>query len=621
MSAAAASVNDLDAVLGAKKEMDALTLIAWIRKILAQPHDERNLDAYVELIRQLCKARNAVLALVEGEAVAIRAVAQVSTPWGLPLGTGGEDGTIARARRGGFAHEMVRDGDNKEALLVLVRVHGQDDLFLALELSPFDRSRVNEIVIRCMLVTDLSERTAGGVAEQSDAQLHDMLDLVADVVHHADFVAASLALVNGLASRFDLAFAALVRTHDGHATLGALSHVDKFDRSSEFVERVENAALEVLKHDRLVSWSDFATPVPPTAGSGDQLAVATAMNRMTAVPLHDDAGETTFVMLMSSNREPLSTDALDRIQFGLDIVEPRLLDLHGRSLSAFARAKERARVRLTSLLGPEHLWLKTGALVFSILLVCSLVFKLPYRVDAATELTTDSSRVISAQFDGHVDKVFVTVGDDVVPGQPMATLDTRELVEQRMEDVNDLARFDAEVSKAQAAGALADAQINQARADEAKARIDQIDYMVGQANCVAPFKGVVIEGERRDLLNAPVKRGERIFKIAKVEGLYLMLAVSERDIRDVAVGATGDVLLLSRPDQPIKFHVVTINPVGQVKGQEGNQFLVKAAVDQAPEAWWRPGMTGVAKVDAGKRQVFWMLTHRLVDFIRMKFLF
>ena len=161
----AAMVDDVNAVLGGKQEMDALTLIAWIRKILAQPHDERNLDAYVELIRQLCKARNAVLALVEGEAVAIRAAAQVSTPWGLPLGTGGEDGTIARARRGGFAHEMVRDGDNKEALLVLVRVHGQDELFLALELSPFDRNRVNEIVIRCMLVADLGERGAGGGAE------------------------------------------------------------------------------------------------------------------------------------------------------------------------------------------------------------------------------------------------------------------------------------------------------------------------------------------------------------------------------------------------------------------------------------------------------------------------
>ena len=58
-------------------------------------------------------------------------------------------------------------------------------------------------------------------------------------------------------------------------------------------------------------------------------------------------------------------------------------------------------------------------------------------------------------------------------------------------------------------------------------------------------------------------------------------------------------MLLSRPDQQIRLRVVAINPVGQVKGQEGNQFLIKAAVDQSAEAWWRPGMTGVAKLDAG----------------------
>ena len=39
----------------------------------------------------------------------------------------------------------------------------------------------------------------------------------------------------------------------------------------------------------------------------------------------------------------------------------------------------------------------------------------------------------------------------------MATLDTRDLVQQRLENLNDLARFEAEVGKAQAAGSLADA--------------------------------------------------------------------------------------------------------------------------------------------------------------------
>ena len=116
------------------------------------------------------------------------------------------------------------------------------------------------------------------------------------------------------------------------------------------------------------------------------------------------------------------------------------------------------------------------------------------------------------------------------------------------------------------------------------------------------------------------KKGERIFKIARVEGLYLNLYVSERDMRDVVVGASGTAALLSRPDQHIAFHLLSINPVGQVKGQEGNLFQIRAAIDQNPESWWRPGMTGAAKVDSGKKQIFWLVTHRVFDFLRMKFM-
>ena len=622
-------------LFGSKPEMDALTLIDWIRKILAQPHVERNLDAYVELIRQLCKARNAVLVKVAtagapGQALEILARARVTAPWALEIDAVGPEAPVARARRGGFAHEIVKDRAGKDGLLVLVGVHGRDGMFLALELALFDRPRVNEIVIRCLLVTDLSDRTAGGPAEQADGQLLDMLNLVADVVHHNDFVAASLALVNGLVSRFGLAFAALVRVGDGSAQLTALSHVDRFDRSSEFVQRVESAALNVLRHDRLLTWTDahLAPPEAPAGNAQDSasasvaaLALPAAVSRLMAVPMHDEAGATTFVMLLSVNASAFDSDALDRIQFGLDIVEPRLHDLHDRSRSVVTRLVRRARRVLAQTLGPEHLWPKVAGLTLFVLLLGSLVIPWPYRVDAASELVTDATRVIAAHFDGHIDSVAVTSGDSVEAGAVLATLDTRELIQQRLENVNDLTRFEVEITKAQAAGGLADARINEARADESRARIEQFDHLLSQATSLAPFKGVVVEGERRDLLNAPIRKGEKMFRIAKVENLYLMLYVSERDIREVRVGAGGDVMLLSRPDQQIGFHVVSINPVGQVKGQEGNQFQIKAVVSSSAQAWWRPGMTGVAKLEAGPRQIFWILTHRFVDFVRLKLLF
>jgi hypothetical protein len=37
----------------------------------------------------------------------------------------------------------------------------------------------------------------------------------------------------------------------------------------------------------------------------------------------------------------------------------------------------------------------------------------------------------------------------------------------------------------------------------------------------------------------------------------------------------------------------------------------------SPEEWWRPGMTGICKINAGDRSLLWILTHRTVEFLRM----
>jgi hypothetical protein len=41
-------------------------------------------------------------------------------------------------------------------------------------------------------------------------------------------------------------------------------------------------------------------------------------------------------------------------------------------------------------------------------------------------------------------------------------------------------------------------------------------------------------------------------------------------------------------------------------------------VDGGPESWWRPGMSGLCKLEVERRSLFWILTHRTVDFLRLK---
>jgi len=62
---------------------------------------------------------------------------------------------------------------------------------------------------------------------------------------------------------------------------------------------------------------------------------------------------------------------------------------------------------------------------------------------------------------------------------------------------------------------------------------------------------------------------------------------------------------------------MSLEPVA-VPEEEGNVFVVHCNFPEPPQDWWRPGMTGVGKLNVGKRTLLWIVTHRTVDFLRLK---
>jgi len=48
-----------------------------------------------------------------------------------------------------------------------------------------------------------------------------------------------------------------------------------------------------------------------------------------------------------------------------------------------------------------------------------------------------------------------------------------------------------------------------------------------------------------------------------------------------------------------------------------NAFEVEARLNTGEAAALRPGLRGVAKIDAGQRSLAWILGHRAMDWLRM----
>ena len=160
-------------------------------------------------------------------------------------------------------------------------------------------------------------------------------------------------------------------------------------------------------------------------------------------------------------------------------------------------------------------------------------------------------------------------------------------------------------------------RISESQSEQAQARLDLIRYRLQSAVIISPFDGVVVEGDLRERIAAPVKQGDALFKVARTDTLYAEAEVNERDVKEILGSHKAEIAFVTQPKSAYPVSIVVIEPAAAPK-KEGNIFLVRLRFDRGPESWWRPGMTGICKIGGEKKTLFWILTHRTVDFLRLK---
>ena len=566
------------------------------------------------LMRALCRATAVVLVQREGEHWHVLGAEAEGDDWALRNWAKVLEKRGERTLDKGFAFTPMQDDAGRLRILAVVQPTGIGDALLVMDIPERERGQLNELLMRAMLVADFGLPDDLPVAPPAAGA--GVLDLAAQVVAEPHFAAAALVLVNGLAAASGASQVALGWPINGALLTVAISHLDRFERNTENVQLLDEAFDEALGHNGAV-WiaaGEQADTLPVHA----KLARVLSLARICTMPLADAGGATGAVLLFGFAEEPEAQPERADMMLMFGFLQPWLEQQRRRDRWWGARLRDWSGNRLARWIGPGRTWGRAAAVLLSLLLLFVMFGSMRYRIESGAQLTTDSTRLVSAQFDGRVEQVLASTGDVVKGGALLAALDTRELRQQQLELTAERQRLGAEADKARAAGNLADLGVAEARHAQADARLTRIAQYLEQARAVAPFDGVVVAGERKDLLNAPVKKGDNLFRVARIDGLYVEIMVPERDVRFIHPNAKGELRLLSRPDQPIAFTLASVIPMAQVKGQEGNHFLVKARLDRAAESWWRPGMSGMAVIDGGEQNVGWIFTHELVDSLRMK---
>lgn len=619
------AADPAQAAAGARR-MDAATLLQSLRALRGSPRDAGYWNRLCVCLSHLCRARGAMIVraqpgaawqLLGSCAAADSALNEGSARWLAEL--------APRALEAGQAYAP----QPRDTLAAAVRLHDPaGPALVLLEIPARERASINELLLRAQLVADVPAAASQAAAPTqpppagavgAHGGLVDLLDLVARVMQESEFGAATLGLVNLLAAQLGCDQAVLGWSRDGHVRAIAISHIDRFEHRAENVQMLE-AALEEAVDQRCDLLYPPAAQEEAVYLAHDRLARAMGYARLATLSFladAQDADQPQIALLLARREGEFDPQRLQDVSVAVHLLRPWLQALRERSQPWAVRRWNAARRRLSDWASPRHPARKLAALGAVLALAVIVLGTWPYRIEAPAELATESVQVVSAPFDGHLARANAQLGETVRAGTVLAELDARELQLQAADLRSELRRYQAEADRARAAAQVADTQIAEARAQQAQARLQRVEFQLAQSRVVASTDGVVVEGERKELLGAPVRQGDKLYRVARVEGLYAVLQVSERDARELPAQARGELRLLSRPDRSLPFHVERVVPVVQPKGGVGGHFEVRVRLDTPPEPWWRPGMSGLAHVEAGDRRILWIWTHRLVDQLRM----
>lgn len=564
--------------------------------------------------------------------IAVKSPAEPSGWKTIAASAGGEDGPAPRAEPlleknvaplaqqcnpRGYALMNVPGG-----MVLAVNVLIESDPFASLALLLVDRLDPGELAERfktLVAVNDLPAQfrlqEAASEALENQNRLAEILDLLVLVNAQKRFVGAAMTVCNELASRYQCDRVSMGWCKQGTIRIAAMSHTDQFEKKMSAVQQLELAMEEAFDQE-----SEIVLPAGPGAKvvtrDSEEYAKASDARFLATLPVRV-RDEIAAVVTLERAATEFTAAELRHLRIMLDQTSPRLSDIRRRDRWFGARFSDWLRESLARFLGYKHTLAKaagiTGAL--ALLFVCTVPVR--YRVDSPMILRTDDITYVTAPFDGYIDSVGVRAGDLVKAGERLLSLDTKDLLLEQAGLLAERNRQEREIEKARAGGELADMLIAQARRDQALAKLGTNEFKIGQAAILAGHDGVVIEGNQAEKIGSPVRAGEILFKVGRIQNIYAEAKVSENEIQNIGAAAEGQIALASRPQDPFDVKVDVIEP-SAIATAKDNAFNVRCRFrDPVPE-WFRPGMTGVSKINAGRRTLFWIISHRTLDFLRLK---
>jgi hypothetical protein len=440
------------------------------------------------------------------------------------------------------------------------------------------------------------------------------LRLQATLLSHRGFEQACTAFANEIAAIFHCQRVSLGMLAKGTVRVTALSHGSGPVDGSEAFGEVEAAMEEAIDQRGAILFPSVQEGKPRITLAHAALARQNQGSILT-LPLVADAeifgaitlegpGEAAFTQDEQTLLEHLIALFSPLLQLKRIAEEPLWQRIKGLSARRWAELRQPGMNRVKLLA-----WGSLGGLLVL------TVLPVPYRITALARVEGEVQRVLAAPTDGFLQQVHARPGDSVKQNQVLVELAQQDLLLERRKWQGELAQHENAYGAAMSKSDRVQMAVSMARMQEAQAQLDLVQQQLVRTSLVAPFDGIVTEGDLVQSLGAPVQKGHILMTVAPRDRYRIIVEVDERDIARIGTGQEGKLALTAMPGERQPFSVVRISPVARVI-DERNVFEVEGRVPAGATAL-RPGLKGVAKIAVGYRPLGWIAFHRLLDFLRL----
>ncbi len=429
------------------------------------------------------------------------------------------------------------------------------------------------------------------------------------------------AITNAARQRFDCDQAAMGVVRRGKVGLLCISGLDTIKKRSPGVHRIEQAMGECVDLAQPVvgqpreAWdeSDFAEEGRlhlRWRGAADNACVL-------SVPVTADDEIVAVLSFRRPADQPFDADdveAVAKLLAPLGGAIP-LVERSTRTLAGHALASTRSAFSWATHRGS---WQKRLAVAAGVALAgWFATASSPYRVNTRAVVVAERERVVASPIDGLVAQVLVRQGERVAPGDLLAQLDTAPLRLEARQLEAEIAATEARIRNAMAESDTAGASVARAERRAQSIRLESVRRRIEEASVRAPVGGIVVAPELADTQGQLVAAGHPLLSIAEEGAMSLELRVPEKRVADLQPGAPVRFASHARPESAGLTGLARVAPAS-VRRDDKPVFIAEASVPPGLD-FLRPGMEGIAIIDAGDRPNWWIATHGLVDAARMRF--